>query len=91
MSPIATTVAPTIPVVAANKAPTNTTETPKPPLTGPNKFAIVNNKSSAIFERCNIIPIKINNGIAIRVSRSGTQYVPLRFALPELSQVQASP
>ena len=33
--PIATTVAPTIPVVAANRAPTNTTDIPKPPRIGP--------------------------------------------------------
>ena len=33
--PIATTVAPTMPVVAANKAPTKTTEIPSPPGTGP--------------------------------------------------------
>ncbi len=37
MSPIAITVAPTIPVVAANKPPTKTTETPKPPRILPNK------------------------------------------------------
>ena len=36
IKPIATTVAPTIPVVAASKAPTKTTDIPKPPLTGPN-------------------------------------------------------
>ena len=51
ISPIATTVAPTIPVVAANKAPTKTTEMPNPPRTGPNNRAIVTKRSSAIFER----------------------------------------
>ena len=50
ISPIATTVAPTIPVVAARRAPTNTTEIPSPPGTGPNKLAIVTNKSSAILD-----------------------------------------
>ena len=35
--------------------------------------AIVTSKSSAIFERCNMIPMKTNNGMAIRVSRSGSQ------------------
>ena len=49
--PIATTVAPTIPVVAANKAPTKTTEMPNPPRTGPNNRAMVTKRSSAIFER----------------------------------------
>ena len=47
---MATTVAPTIPVVAASKAPTKTTEIPRPPGTGPNKLAIVTSRSSAIFE-----------------------------------------
>ena len=47
ISPMATTVAPTMPVVAAKRAPTKTTEIPNPPGTGPNKPAIVINKSSA--------------------------------------------
>ena len=50
IKPIATTVAPTIPVVAASKAPTKTTEIPRPPLTAPNNWAIVINKSSAILD-----------------------------------------
>ena len=62
-----------MPVVAANNAPTNTTEIPNPPRTGPNRLDMVNSKSSAILERCNMIPIKMNNGIAISVSRSGSQ------------------
>ena len=36
ISPIAITVAPTIPVVAANSAPTKITEIPSPPGIGPN-------------------------------------------------------
>ncbi|GIS87878.1 MAG: hypothetical protein CM1200mP18_05880 [Gammaproteobacteria bacterium] len=48
---MATTVAPTIPVVAANNAPTNTTDIPNPPGTGPNNCAIVTNKSSAMRDR----------------------------------------
>ena len=35
INPIATTVAPTIPVVAASNAPTKTTDIPRPPLTLP--------------------------------------------------------
>ena len=73
MRPIATTVAPTIPVVAASRAPTKTTEIPRPPGTGPNKFAIVTRRSSAILDFCSIIPIKMNNGIAMRVSLSTSQ------------------
>ena len=49
--PIATTVAPTIPVVAARSAPTNTTEIPNPPGTGPKRPAIVIKRSSAMRER----------------------------------------
>jgi len=73
IKPIAITVAPTMPVVAASNAPTKTTEIPRPPGIGPNSCPIVTNKSSAILERCNIIPIKINNGIAISVSPSTSQ------------------
>ena len=71
--PIATTVAPTMPVVAANSAPTNTTEMPKPPGTGPNNFAIVTSKSSAMRERCSIMPIKMKSGMAMSVSLSTSQ------------------
>ena len=73
INPIAITVAPTIPVVAANNAPTKITDIPNPPGIGPKSCPIVTNKSSAIFDLCNIIPIKINNGIAIRVSLSTSQ------------------
>ena len=62
-----------MPVVAANNPPTNTTEIPKPPGIGPKSWAIVTNRSSAILERCSIIPIKMNKGIAINVSLSTSQ------------------
>ncbi len=41
MRPIVTTVAPTMPVDAANSAPTNTTDTAKPPRMRPINTAIV--------------------------------------------------
>ena len=82
INPIATTVAPTIPVVAANNAPTNTTEIPSPPLTGPKSWAIVTRRSSAILDLWSIRPMKINKGIAIRVSLSTSQYTPLRLVTP---------
>ena len=66
----ATTVAPTIPVVAASSAPTKPPEIPNPPGTGPKRPAMVISKSSAIRDRCSIIPINMKRGIAIRVSRS---------------------
>ena len=89
--PMAITVAPTMPVVAASNAPTITTEIPKPPGTDPKSCAIVTNKSSATLERCSIIPIKINNGIAIRVSRSTFQYRLLKFVTPALSHWTGPP
>ena len=73
ISPIATTVAPRMPVVAASSAPTTTTEMPRPPGTGPNSWAMVMSRSSAIFERSSMMPMKMNSGIAISVSRSGSQ------------------
>ena len=67
-SPIVTTVAPTIPVLAANKAPTIMTEIPKPPLTLLNKDDIASKSLSAILDFSNIIPMNINIGIATKVS-----------------------
>ena len=62
-----TTVAPTTPVVAANIAPTITTERANPPFNFPNSFPIVSNRSSAIPERSRITPIKMNRGTASNV------------------------
>ncbi len=73
INPIAITVAPTIPVVAASNAPTKITDIPKPPGIGPNNCPIVTKRSSAIFDFCSIIPMKINKGIAIKVSVSTSQ------------------
>ena len=66
--PIVTTVAPTIPVLAASRAPTIITEIPKPPFTFLNKEAIESKRFSAILDFSNIIPININIGIATKVS-----------------------
>ena len=41
---------------------------------GPNSCAIATSRSSAIRERCSMMPMKMNSGIAISVSRSTTQY-----------------
>ncbi len=70
---MATTVAPTMPVVAASRAPTKTTEMPRPPGTGPNSCAIVTSRSSAMRDFCSMMPMNTNSGIAISVSRSGSQ------------------
>jgi len=48
---MATTVAPTIPVDAARNAPTTTTDTARPPGSGPNTRAIVVSKSNNIIEK----------------------------------------
>ena len=68
-----TTVAPTIPVVAARSAPTKTTEMPRPPGTGPKSCAMVTRRSSAILERWSMMPMKMNSGMAISVSLSTSQ------------------
>ena len=61
---IVTTEAPTTPVVAAKRAPTNTTEMARPPRTRPNKRPIVSSSSSARPDFSRITPIKINKGTA---------------------------
>ena len=83
--PMAMTVAPTMPVVAASRAPTNTTEMPRPPGIGPNNWAMVTSKSSAILERCNMIPMNTNKGMAISVSRSTSQYRLRKLVTPALN------
>ena len=82
---MAMTVAPTMPVVAASSAPTNTTEMPSPPGTGPNSWAMVTSRSSAILERSSMMPMNTNNGIAIKVSRSTSQYKLRKLVTPALS------
>jgi len=65
--PMVTTVAPTMPVVAASSAPTMTTDTAKPPRIFPNKRPMVSNKSSARPDLSSVTPIKINKGTASKV------------------------
>ena len=62
------TAAATTPVVAANKAPTRITAIATPPRTGPNTWPTVSSRSSAMPERSRIIPMKVKNGIASKVS-----------------------
>ena len=63
-----TTVAPTIPVLAARSAPTMETEIPRPPGNLPKSFPMVSSNSSAIWERSSTIPMKTNKGTAMRIS-----------------------
>ena len=68
IKPIVTTVAPTIPVDAANNVPTNKTEAPRPPRILPNIRPIASSKSPARLERSSITPMKIKRGTATSVS-----------------------
>ena len=63
-----TTVAPTMPVEAARKAPTTTTETARPPGRGPKTRAMVVKRSLAILDRSRVMPIKTNIKTAKSVS-----------------------
>ena len=63
-----TTVAPTIPVEAASRAPTIETEMPSPPRRLPNSWPIVSSSSSATLERSSITPMNTNSGTAISTS-----------------------
>ncbi len=67
-SPIVTTVAPTMPVEAARNAPTTTTETARPPGSGPKTRAMVVRRSSAMRERSSVMPIITNISTASSVS-----------------------
>ena len=62
-----TTVAPTIPVEAASKAPTTHTEIARPPRRVPNRRDMDSSKSSATRERSSITPMNTNSGTASMV------------------------
>ena len=66
-SPMVTTVAPTIPVLAASNMPTTTTEMPRPPRMLPNSLDMLPSSSSATLDFSRITPMRINRGTAIRV------------------------
>ena len=67
INPIAMTVAPTIPVLAAIIAPTIITDIAKLPLNPPKRFAIFTRRSSAKLDFSRSTPIKTNKGTATRV------------------------
>ena len=67
-SPIVTTVAPTMPVLAASSMPNRVTEIPSPPRRLPNSRLRVSSSSSAIRARSSVTPMKTNSGTATRVS-----------------------
>ena len=74
ISPIVTTVAPTIPVLAAKSIPTTTTDIARPPLKPLNNLDKLSSRFSARLDFSSITPIKINNGIAISVALSIIPY-----------------
>ncbi len=65
--PMVTTVAPTMPVLAASSMPTRVTEMPSPPRRRPNSIAMVSSRFSATRERSSITPMNTNSGTAISV------------------------
>ena len=67
-SPMVTTVAPTMPVDAANSAPTSVTDMPRPPRMVPNRRPMFSSSSSATRLRSSITPMKTKSGTAISVS-----------------------
>ena len=67
-SPMVTTVAPTIPVDAPKRAPTNTTEMARPPFIRPNSSPMVSRRSSASPDLSSMTPMKTNRGTARRVT-----------------------
>ena len=68
ISPIVTTVAPTIPVLAAKRAPTIIIDIDKPPLVFLKAAAMFSNIFAAIPDFSKIVPIKINSGTASKVT-----------------------
>ena len=68
MRPMVTTVAPTMPVLAAIIAPTITTAMPRPPGVPRINWARDCSNWSASFDRSSITPMNTKTGTAIRVS-----------------------
>jgi hypothetical protein len=66
--PIVTTVAPTIPVLAANRAPTTIIDMLRPPLIFLNAKAMFSNIFAAMPDLSRTVPININKGTARRVT-----------------------
>ena len=66
--PMEITAAATTPVVAANKAPTKITAIATPPRTGPKTWPTVSSRSSAMPDFCKMMPMKVKNGMANKVS-----------------------
>ena len=63
-----TTVAPTMPVLAASSIPTSTTEMARPPRKRPSNAAMLSRSSSATRDFSRITPIRMNRGTAISVT-----------------------
>ena len=68
IKPIVTTVAPTIPVLAARRAPTNIIDIDKPPFVFLNAAAIFSSIFAAMPDFSRTVPMYINNGTASNVT-----------------------
>ena len=67
MRPMVTTVAPTIPVLAASSMPTSTTDIANPPRRRPSSAAMLSSSSSATRDFSSTTPMSTNRGTATRV------------------------
>ena len=67
-SPMVTTVAPTMPVLAASSIPTSVTDMPSPPRSLPNSRVRLSSRLSAIWARSSVTPMNTNSGTAMSVS-----------------------
>ena len=81
-----TTVAPTIPVLAASKAPTIIIDIDNPPIIPLKAFAIFSSIFAAIPDLSRIVPIKINNGTA----RSVTLFIIPKILMGMLLKIVGS-
>ena len=88
-SPIVTTVAPTMPVLAASNMPTIVTEIPSPPRRLPNSRLKVSSSSSAILARSRVTPMNTNRGTATSVSL--VMMPKIRFGSPDNSASLKTP
>ena len=63
ITPMAITLAATVPVMAPRMAPTMMTAKPRPPGRLPNSWPVPSSRSSARPQRSRMAPMKVKNGI----------------------------
>ena len=87
--PMVTTVAPTMPVLAASNIPTRITAMPKPPGSRPNTNSMFFSKSSAMRDFSSIEPINTNRGTANKFWF--TRIPKIRFGIKEIKAESNTP